>query len=138
MQVTPEKIEYLEPGYFFVFGSNESGAHGGGAAHLAWKQFDAIWGQGFGLAGRTFAIPTLDWDLQKLPEFVIQHYVNRFIDFAKLNPSMHFLVTAIGTGIAGYKIADMALCFKEAWEEDLPNVSLPQSFINYLELIKES
>ena len=50
-RTTPERITQLEENEVFVFGSNLEGAHGGGAALLAWRKFGAIWGQGVGLQG---------------------------------------------------------------------------------------
>ena len=54
---TPEMISELRENEIFVFGSNLAGAHGGGAARLAFRQFGAVWGEGVGLHGRTYAIP---------------------------------------------------------------------------------
>lgn len=36
-RITSPRITELKPGEIFVFGSNLEGAHGGGAALLAWK-----------------------------------------------------------------------------------------------------
>ena len=38
-RVTPERITHLEKNEIFVFGSNLAGAHGGGAAYIAYKKF---------------------------------------------------------------------------------------------------
>lgn len=48
-RVTSNHIERLQPNEIFVFGSNLSGHHGGGAALLAMNKWGAIWGQGVGL-----------------------------------------------------------------------------------------
>lgn len=130
-RITPEKIEQLEDSQIFVFGSNESGIHGAGAAKMA-THFGAEMYKGFGVAGNTFAIPTKDWTIQTLPLSVVELYVNRFIDFAKQYPELTFLVTAIGCGLAGYEVGDIAPLFKEAIKYD--NIYLPQSFWNYLTL----
>jgi len=98
----------------FVFGSNERGMHSGGAAREALANWGAISCLGFGPAGQSFAIPTMDWELQALPLPVIEHYIARFIAFAKLWPEKNFLVTAIGCGICGYKPAAIAPMFKNA------------------------
>jgi len=50
-RTTSNRITELRPGEIFVFGSNLQGAHGGGAAYLAYKKWGAIWGQGVGLQG---------------------------------------------------------------------------------------
>ena len=58
-EFTPEKISELKNNEIFVFGSNLAGQHGGGAAHLAYKRFGAVWGQGVGMQGQSYAIPTM-------------------------------------------------------------------------------
>ena len=81
-RITPEQITELSEKQIFVFGSNESGIHGAGAARTA-LAFGAEMFKGFGLAGNTFAIPTKDWTIQTLPISVIEVYVKRFIAFTK-------------------------------------------------------
>ena len=98
----------------FVFGSNEAGLHAGGAAREAKTHWGAREEQGFGAAGASFAIPTMDWQLEPLPLATIHFYVERFIEFARLRPYTRFLVTAIGTGICGYSAAEIAPMFKDA------------------------
>ena len=132
MRVTPENITELKDNEIFVFGSNEAGIHGAGAARLALEKFGAIDGLGFGMTGvsHSFAIPTKDWHIRTLPLDVIEFYVNRFIDFAKNSPYLHFLVTQIGCGLAGYKPEQIAPLFRRCLL--FKNVSLPQSFIDVL------
>ena len=120
-QFTPNKIEALLPSEIFVFGSNLQGMHGGGAARIAYERFGAVWGQGVGLQGHTYAIPTMHGG----PE-TIRPYVDEFIAFAKAHPELTFLVTRIGCGIAGYRDEDIAPLFKEAVEVE--NIVLPKSF----------
>lgn len=98
----------------FVFGSNLAGRHGKGAALTAFKQYGAIYGQGIGLQGSSYAIPTKDEQIKTLPLNKIRRYVEQFIKFARLNPEMTFKVTAIGTGLAGYDEKDIAPMFKDA------------------------
>lgn len=135
MRISEDKIEKLSPDQVFVFGSNEAGIHGAGAALIAFKDFGANWDQGFGfhscMFGKTFAIPTKDWDVQVLPLPVIQFYVSRFLDFTKTKPNLNFLVTQIGCGLAGYKVEEIAPLFKKALV--LENVYLPKAFIDYLQ-----
>lgn len=45
----------------FVFGSNLSGIHGAGAAHFAMQKMGAIYGQGQGLQGQSYALPTKEF-----------------------------------------------------------------------------
>ena len=88
---TPERITHLAPNEIFVFGSNLNGAHGGGAARLAYNRFGAVWGQGVGLQGQSYAIPTMHGGVD-----VINPYVYEFISFAVHHPEYLFLVTKIG------------------------------------------
>ena len=98
----------------FVFGSNLAGRHGKGAALTAYRNYGAIYGQGIGIQGNSYAIPTKDEQIQTLPLHKIKKYVEQFIKFAKLNPDMIFKVTAIGTGLAGYDEVDIAPMFNNA------------------------
>ena len=123
---TPEHIAVLEDGEIFVFGSNLAGAHGGGAARAARIHFGAVMGQGVGLQGRSYAIPTM----QGGPE-TIKPYVDDFILFAKQHPEVTFLVTPIGCGIAGFHARDIAPLFASAI--DVKNIILPRQFVASIE-----
>ena len=101
-RVTPDRISHLEPGQIFVFGSNALGHHGGGAAYTAMAKFGAVYGQGDGLQGQSYAISTME-GIEAMRE-----NVDRFIAFAKQHPELTFLVTRIGCGIAGYTVAEVA------------------------------
>ena len=122
---TPENITELKPGEIFVFGSNLSGMHGGGAALVAYRKFGAVWGQGVGLQGKSYGIPTMQGGVE-----TIIPYVNDFIDFARQHPELVFLVTRIGCGIAGCSDEEIAPLFKSA--AGMPNVILPRTFANIL------
>jgi hypothetical protein len=98
----------------FVFGSNLAGRHGKGAALRAYQEHGAVYGQGVGLQGNSYAIPTKDENIQSLPLNKIERYVQQFIKFAKLNPDLQFEVTRIGCGLAGYEDNDIAPMFTEA------------------------
>lgn len=119
-------ITKLKENEIFVFGSNERGIHGAGAAFQAYKEFGAKWGIPFGLVGQTFAIPTKDMNIQTLPLEKIQEYVEKFIKFAEGSPQYKFLVTEIGCGLAGYQPEDIAPLFKRAVE--IENIHLPEKF----------
>ncbi|MDR2382768.1 MAG: hypothetical protein LBD76_02665 [Prevotellaceae bacterium] len=121
-RISPKWINSLQTGEIFVFGSNSGGYHGGGAAALAMK-WGAIWGQGVGLQGQTYAIPTMFNTATK-----IKPYVDEFLSFAKTHPELKFLVTEIGCGIAGFTPDDIAPFFKAAIDENIENVYLPESF----------
>lgn len=118
-------IRSLEQNEVFVFGSNLQGAHAGGAAHYAHQHFGAVWGQGVGLQGQTYAIPTMHGDQE-----AIRPYVDDFIDFAKSHSELTFLVTPIGCGIAGFTPKQMAPLFRPALEVE--NIILPKSFLSVL------
>ena len=122
IRITPSYISKLFPNEIFVFGSNLEGMHGGGAALTAYKKFGAVWGQGVGLQGQSYAIPTMQGGVE-----TIKPYVDEFIDFARKHPDLRFLVTPIGCGIAGFKPSQIAPLFTEA--KNLPNVYLPKEFL---------
>ena len=121
-EYTSERINKLEPNEIFVFGSNLSGAHGGGAARAALNRFGAVWGQGVGLQGQSYAIPTMQGGVE-----TIKPYVDEFIEFAKVHPELKFLVTRIGCGIAGFRNEEIAPLFTDAIEVE--NVILPRKFV---------
>lgn len=118
---TPEQITSLADNEVFVFGSNIAGSHGGGAARLAYERFGAVWGEGVGLHGQSYAIPTMQGGVG-----TIKPYVDEFIRFAKENRQLTFFVTRIGCGIAGFRDEEVAPLFKEAIDVD--NIILPREF----------
>jgi hypothetical protein len=122
LRISPEWIKSLQENEIFVFGSNLNGFHGGGAARTA-KKWGAVRGQGVGLQGQTYAIPTM---FNTVAE--IKPYVDDFLIFAKAHPELKFLVTEIGCGIAGFTPKDIAPLFKPAIDENIENIFLPQSF----------
>lgn len=120
---TPEMIQELRPDEVFVFGSNLRGMHGGGAAYVAWRKFGAIMGQGVGLQGQSYAIPTMQGGVE-----TIKPYVDEFIAFAKTHPGLFFYVTRIGCGIAGFIDEEIAPLFTDAVGCD--NICLPATFLH--------
>ena len=120
-RISPERITELKKNEIFVFGSNLSGSHGGGAAAIAAKRFGAVWGQGVGLQGHSYGIPTMHGGVED-----IKPCVDDFFEFAKQNPNLDFLVTRIGCGIAGFSEEEMAPLFADAM--NVENVYLPDSF----------
>lgn len=123
---TPDRISELKDNEIFVFGSNLAGHHGGGAAHIARQRFGAIWGQGVGLQGQSYAIPTMQGGVE-----TIKPYVDQFIEFATSHPELTFLVTRIGCGIAGFRDEEIAPLFAAAL--DVENVILPREFVKALQ-----
>ena len=130
MRVSAKHIDKLEDDEVFVFGSNTEGMHAGGAARMA-MNWGAVYGKAFGLQGKTFAIPTVDYTRSgKMSIDEIKKYVDEFLDFTIKNKDKKFLVTEIGCGIAGFKVSEIAPLFRKALEYS--NVYLPEKFINYL------
>jgi hypothetical protein len=118
------------PDMIFVFGSNEAGIHGAGAARFAHLNRGAKMGTSFGIAGHSFAIPTKDSQIRyTLPLSEINRYVKHFLQFALSKPGLTFQVTCIGCGLAGLKHEQIAPMFYRApanclfdtvWEDQLP------------------
>lgn len=100
----------------FVFGSNLAGRHGKGAALEAVRNWGAIRGCGAGAQGRSYAIPTKDGSLKKMPLGEIKPHVSMFLNWARDHPDDQFIVTAIGCGLAGYDPKDIAPMFSAATE----------------------
>lgn len=121
-EYTPDMISALKENEIFVFGSNLGGMHGGGAARAAYNRFGAVWGQGVGLQGHSYAIPTMQGGVE-----TIKPYVDEFIDFAQAHPELKFLVTRIGCGIAGFRDEQIAPLFTQAI--DVTNIILPREFV---------
>ena len=126
-RISPDFINTLKENEIYVFGRNLEGMRGGGAARVAYNKFGAIRGQGVGLQGQSYAIPTMHGGVN-----IIKPYVDEFIDFAKSHTELKFLVTRIGCGIAGFTDEEIAPLFKEAIE--IENIYLPKSF--YYILVK--
>lgn len=123
-RVTPEHVEQLRPNEIFVFGSNPAGHHAGGAARYAAEHFGAIEGQGSGLQGQSYAIPTTG-TMQEMQMAVMELFA-----FASQHPELKFLVTAVGCGIAGRTPGQVAPLFEDFIR--LENVALPREFWNVL------
>ena len=116
MRIASNHIVTLQSNEIFVFGSNLAGQHGGGAARLAYQKFGAVWGQGVGLQGQSYGIPTMQGGVD-----TIKPYVDEFIELG-----LKFLVTEIGCGIAGFSVDEIAPLFKQAMEVE--NIYLPERF----------
>lgn len=121
IRITDSLVVSLKPDEVFVFGSNLGGFHGGGAARAAYMKFGAVWGQGVGMQGQSYAIPTMQGGVE-----TIAPYVDEFIEYAKNHPEKRFLVTEIGCGIAGFAPEEIAPLFVNA--VDVENITLPQRF----------
>lgn len=98
----------------FVFGSNLAGRHGKGAALCARNEHGAVYGVGIGRTGNSYAIPTKDGNLVRLPLSGIRPHVAEFKKYADGHPDLEFQVTRIGCGLAGYSDSDIAPMFAGA------------------------
>lgn len=125
LKYTPDNITHLDEDEVFVFGSNLQGMHCGGAARTAVQKFGAIMGQGEGMQGQSYAIPTMQGGVE-----TIKPYVDRFIELASEWDQTTFYVTCIGCGIAGFTDEEIAPLFDKAF--DLYNVRLPESFVKII------
>lgn len=128
MMYTPDVVNSLADNEIFVFGSNLRGWHQGGAAKHAQRYFGAIWGQGVGLQGQSYAIPTMQGGVN-----TIKPYVDNFIAFAREHQELRFLVTPIGCGIAGFSPIQIAPLFSDAVGDN--NIVLPFEFVQIIKNI---
>lgn len=126
-RVTPAHVTTLRPLDVFVFGSNEAGIHGAGAALTAARHFGATRSVTNGPSGSSYAIPTKPRDLSvSLCLRDISKYVAEFVAYAAERRDRCFLVTEIGCGLAGYQPSQIAPMFEGCVA--LPHVCLPQRF----------
>jgi hypothetical protein len=124
------KILHTDPSgtgeIIFVFGSNELGLHGGGAAYIAKRDHGARYdrkggpGQGFGPQGKSFAIPTCSKPTGEAGFEIsfdrMKYYVACFLMYATWHPELQFQVTQIGCGLAGWTKEQIAPLFVSAPE----------------------
>lgn len=127
---TPEDIKELKENEVFVFGSNEGGYHGKGAALFAKEKLNYPLYKSEGLVGKAYGLPTMNHKIQKLPLNIIQVYVKNFLVTAKNNPEKTFYLTKVGCGLAGWTVDDIAPLFEGVLE--LENVVIPEEFYNIL------
>lgn len=128
--ITPENIEELNDKEIFVFGSNLAGIHGAGAAKLARVKFGAKHGRGHGMTGQCYAFPTKDQNIQTIDLSILPSFVKYLRKEVEGNKDLHFLITQVGCGLAGYTPKQIAPMFKEFVK--FSNVSLPQTFIDII------
>jgi len=121
----------------FVFGSNLAGRHGAGAALYARKHHGAIYGQGIGMQGNSYGIPTKDNHIKTLPITEVKKYIDQFVEFAETHPENHFQVTRVGCGLAGFTDKQIAPLFANspsncyfdfAWKPFLPSFNFWGNF----------
>lgn len=112
----------------FVFGSNLKGIHGAGAALHAKRRWGAKQGQGEGLQGQSYALPTKRTPWARMTLLEVETHVAKFLRFARSQPALRFQVTAVGTGRAGFTVAEIAPMFDAA----PPNCDLCAEFSSHL------
>lgn len=135
---TPETIDELKANEVFVFGSNRNGNHYGGAAKVAYEKFGAEWGVGEGHTGQSYALPTLDENMEKVTEDELEDSFAKLIGYADDNRQLTFYVTKVGCGIAGWDVETVRRCFWKGaaevspdpeWRSIPSNVIIPEEFL---------
>lgn len=135
--ITPEE------GTIFVFGSNPEGRHGAGSARVAREHFGAIYGQGEGLQGSAYALPTteLRYDMQDKysrysmnPETIIDN-IKRMYQCAEEHPEWKFKVAYRNqpdeVTLCGYSGRELMSLFKTACNGNYPdNVYFSEEWAN--------
>jgi hypothetical protein len=134
---TPENVVNLDENEIFVFGSNEAGIHGAGAARIAFLKFGAEMGLGNGLSGNSYAIPTKDRNVETLPLDKVKSYIDEFIGFVLNHQNLTFYLTKIGCGLAGFTIEEIKNIFWEVIEEYRTESSKEQYLPSNLIIPKE-
>ena len=143
-ELTPENITSLNENEFFVFGSNDRGNHGLGAALKAKESFGAIQKQASGLQGKSFAVRTklfqndiltnydkLDDNNKNSLHKMIKEDLLSLRTEALNNPKNKYYVTQIGTKSANIPEVTMKRFFERMKDSEsgLPdNIILPASF----------
>ena len=107
----------------FVFGSNPEGRHGAGAALVARYKFGAKYGQGEGLQGNAYAIPTKDLRVREnngyrsiSPEKITES-IRKMYECARQNPRKGFYIAYRNTysrSLNGYTGIEMIRMFLDA------------------------
>lgn len=115
----------------FVFGSNQAGIHGAGAARFAYDKLGAEYGVGEGITGKCYAIPTKDSQIHTLPLSVVKEAVDRFKAHAANHPKDSFFMTRVGCGLAGYVDEDIAPMFVGS----PTNINFPAPWAGVLEAL---
>jgi len=130
---SPDNITELEDNEVFLFGANQDARHGAGAAKHALK-FGAKYGVN-GYCGNTYGLITTNLNEPQRPSIpmsLLQDEVDKFIQFAKDNTHLTFLVTEVGCGLAGFSIQQVAPLFKPVILDKVSNVRLPKRFVRHL------
>lgn len=119
-------ITELKENQIFVFGSNLSGNHAGGAAKQAKEQFGAREGVGEGLTGQSYAFPTIGYEFHRFADrgLNLQRSRDNLYKTCREKPDKDFLLTKVGCGIAGHSEEKMKALFTNPPE----NLFLPEDW----------
>lgn len=120
-----------EPDTIFVFGSNPEGRHGAGSAKIARELFGAIYGQGEGLQGSSYALPTKDLRVLKnhgyrsISTEQITENIRRMYQCAEKHPDKKFKVAYRNQpnerSLCGYSGRELMEMFKKACDGNYPD-----------------
>lgn len=105
---TPDNITSLPENSVFVFGSNATGAHAGGAARTAHEKFGYPMGKSTGLIGQAYGIDTMGSTICMLRD------ITYFLETAKSLPAITFYLTKVACGIAGRDESEVMPLFADA------------------------
>lgn len=141
-----------EENTIFVFGSNPEGRHGSGSAKAAKEKFGAIYGQGEGLQGQAYALPTKDLRvkenkaLKSISEDDIIKNITKLYDVARSMPDKNFKVayrtgpfeTSLN-GYTGLEMSDMFtampvpnnIWFSEEWHKIFLHLNQYVDYVNH-------
>ena len=122
--------DHTDPDTIFVFGSNATGEHFGGAARVAHELFGAKWGHVSGLCGQSYAISTMSLREEDPEPAPLKGQIKTFLTLVKAMPNHEFFLTRVGCGIAGRRDEDVVKMFGPA----LPNINYPNIWVPYLEI----
>ena len=106
-------ITSLKENEIIIVGTNKLGQHLGGAARQAYSDFGLKWGCGEGLSGQTYAFPTLDENFRQVSLNDLRRSRDRLYEVVESMPDKVFLLTSVGTGIAGFELEVIKELFKD-------------------------
>lgn len=129
IRITTDPTYHLNPDEILVYGSNRAGRNGKGAALTAHRRFGAAMGVGKGRTGQCYALPTKGFYLEVLPLKEIKVEVDDLKVYVIEHPELTFKITAVGTGLAGYSIEQIAPLFIDFI--NLQNVHFPIEFWDF-------
>jgi len=129
LEYTPDQILKLEPNYIVVVGTNTEGRSGKGFAKECIDRFGLKQGHKRGLCGQCYAIITKDLalGLRSIPLSHIKKQLILMYNFARnIHPDKKFLLTKIGTNLAGYTEKELKQLLDEIEDLRPVNVILPR------------